>query len=649
MKLSVPGDKSISHRAAILAALSDGLSTITGFLESEDCLNTVAVLQQLGVNIEHPSPGKLIVHGTRGIFQAPSQPLECGNSGTTMRLLAGLLAAQPFSSQLTGDNSLSARPMLRVMEPLAMMGALIDARGDKNRPPLFIDGKNLQPICYELPVASAQVKSAILLAALFTNGTTTIIEPTTCRDHTERMFDAFQIQHRCTLDEQGRRIIKITGPQIPTACDIHVPGDISSAAFWMVATAANVDSHVQIENVGLNPTRTGMINVLQRMGAQFSITNNKLQGEPSGTITVHGVGLTGTIIEGTEIPNVIDELPILAVAGVLAHGTTIIKDASELRVKETDRITAIVTNLRALGADIIEHDDGMEIHGGKPLQGAIVKSYGDHRIAMGMAIAGLFTTGKVIIDDTACIATSYPGFEETLALLSNGVTSSEYTRHSPLVTRCGVVEQRLRIIAIDGPAASGKSSVARALARKLGFLFVSSGHFYRAITWIAKQHSLAFSDTSQISILSGLQSRIIDGTVHLFFEEKDLAEHLSDPAVNTLVSQIAAMPAVRSFVFQALRALAKNYHLVIEGRDIGSIVFPETPWKFYLDASPEERARRRTKEGTLDAIEQRDQQDTTRSLAPLVIPQGAIVIDTTKLSIEEVVEKILTHIKKEKS
>lgn len=343
-----------------------------------------------------------------------------------MRLLAGLLAAQPFSSQLVGDASLSSRPMKRVIEPLAMMGAGFNADGEKKTPPLFIHGKNLQPICYELPIPSAQVKSAILLASLFTTGETTIIEPIACRDHTERMFEAFQIEHACSVDEQGRRIIKITGPQRPIACDVAIPGDISSAAFWIVAAAANVDSHLEIQNVGLNPTRTGILNVLHRMGAKISITEQRGQGgEFAGTIKICGTQLHGTIIEGAEIPNVIDELPILAVAGALAHGTTTIKNAVELRVKETDRITAIVTNLRALGAEIIEHDDGMEIHGGKPLRGAMVKSYGDHRIAMAMAIAGLFTRGKVTLDDTTCIATSYPGFEQTLALLHNGVTSGE--------------------------------------------------------------------------------------------------------------------------------------------------------------------------------------------------------------------------------
>jgi len=415
-QLRLPGDKSISHRAAILAAIAEGTSTISGFLESEDCLATIAVLQKLGITIEHPEHGVFVILGRGGFFSEPSGTLDCKNSGTTMRLLAGLLAAQPFSTTLIGDDSLSNRPMRRVMEPLSAMGAMLHATGIKANPPLTIQGGRLHPIDYKLPMSSAQVKSAIILASLFIPGTTTIMEPTACRDHTERMLTSFQGSCFSLLDQEERHILSVTGPQKLRACSFQVPGDISSAAFWMVAAAARRGSHVCFDNVGVNPTRTGIVEVLKRMGADISIQPHPTtQAEPLGTITVIGTTLQGTIIQGEEIANVIDELPILAVAGALAHGTTIIKDAQELRVKETDRISAMVTNLRAMGATVAERDDGLEIQGGAPLNGATLPSYGDHRIAMACAIAGLFAYGETMIENTSCIKTSYPDFEEMLS------------------------------------------------------------------------------------------------------------------------------------------------------------------------------------------------------------------------------------------
>ncbi len=414
-KFSLPGDKSISHRAAILASIAKGTSTISGFLESEDCLATITVLQKLGIAIEHPETGVFVVHGKGGFFSEPMGALDCKNSGTTMRLMAGLLATQPFSSTLIGDDSLSKRPMRRVIEPLSAMGATLHATGTKETPPLTIQGGALHPIHYKLPMSSAQVKSAIMLAALFTPGTTRIGEPTACRDHTERMLVSFQGGCSSLLDQEERRTLYVTGPQKLQACSFHVPGDISSAAFWMVAAAARPGSHLCVENVGLNPTRTGIVEVLRRMGADLSLDPHpSTQGEPFGSITVTGRALKGTTICGSEIPNVIDELPILAVAGALAHGTTIIKDAKELRVKETDRISAMATHLRAMGAIVTEYDDGLEIQGGAPLHGATLSSYGDHRIAMACAIAALFAQGETVIENVDCIATSYPEFENAL-------------------------------------------------------------------------------------------------------------------------------------------------------------------------------------------------------------------------------------------
>ena len=439
-EISVPPDKSISHRAVLLASLSNGPCVIRNFLEGEDCRSTAQAMRQLGVHIESPEPGTLVVEGTAGRFNKPAGDIDCGNSGTTMRLLSGILAAQPFATRLTGDPSLSKRPMQRVIDPLQQMGAQISSEGEKSCPPLRIEGsQSLKGITYKLPVASAQVKSAVLLAGLFSQGDTTVIETVKSRDHTERMLDYFLIksqreeiwENSDSPKDRRLAVIRTTlrGGQIPESMDFTVPGDISSAAFWMVAAAAQPGSRLLVTDVGLNPTRTGIIDVLIRMGARIrEIIETSMNGEPSGNIDVKGTTLHGTEIQGSEIPNVIDEIPIISVAAALAKGTTVIRDAAELRVKETDRIAAVASNLRAMGVSVEEFPDGMAITGGAPLKGARLPSYGDHRIAMAFSIAGLFASGETIIDDTACVNTSYPGFAETLRRIQKGERIKHRTR-----------------------------------------------------------------------------------------------------------------------------------------------------------------------------------------------------------------------------
>ena len=413
-EITVPGDKSISHRAVILAGLSNGTCVITGFLPSEDCLATVGAMRALGVEIEQPAPTTLIVHGRSRQLSAPAGDIDCGNSGTTMRLMAGVLAAQPFRSRMTGDASLSRRPMKRVIDPLTQMGAKLTAEGPKSAPPLVVEGAKLQPIQYNSPVASAQVKSAVLLAGLFTHGRTSVTEPEQSRNHTERMLEWF-----VAAPHVEGRTVTLVGEKTPESRDFKVPGDISSAAFWLVAAAAQPGSHLLVTDVGLNETRTGVLAVLVRMGAHVREIIEVEEGEPYGSVEIQGGHLKGTVIRGKEIPNVIDELPILAVAGALAQGTTVIADAGELRVKESDRLAVVATNLRAMGVNVTETADGLEIYGGTPLKGARVQSHGDHRIAMAFAIAGLFAEGETIIDGVECVETSYPGFIDTLRRLTS--------------------------------------------------------------------------------------------------------------------------------------------------------------------------------------------------------------------------------------
>lgn len=410
-EITVPGDKSISHRAVIIAALTNGVCNLHGFLPSDDCMHTVNALRALGIQIEQPEPDVLIVHGKKRVLLPPKEEINCGNSGTTMRLLAGLLAGQTFESRLVGDASLTRRPMDRVIEPLRQMGADIVAEGPEQTPPLRIRGGSLRGIDYISPVASAQVKSAVLLAGLFAKGKTTVDEPSASRNHTELMFNYFLIR----TAKQGEDKVSVFGDQIPESRDFAIPGDISSAAFWLVAAAAQPSGHLLVRNIGLNNTRTALLGVLVRMGAQVrEAVEDVDQLEPRGVVEVTGAALKGTVIQGKEIPQLIDELPILSVAGALASGTTIIRHAGELRVKETDRIAAIAHNLRAMGVEVIELKDGVEIHGPAPLRGAKLPSFGDHRIAMAFAVAGLFADGETVIQDADCIRGSYPGFEKAL-------------------------------------------------------------------------------------------------------------------------------------------------------------------------------------------------------------------------------------------
>jgi 3-phosphoshikimate 1-carboxyvinyltransferase len=426
-EISVPGDKSISHRAAMLAALSNGPCTISNFLEAEDCLATCRVLESMGVRIERPGPGVLIVHGCGGHLEAPDAGLDCGNSGTTMRLMAGILAAQPFESRLSGDASLSKRPMQRVIGPLRQMGAAIVGTGERGFPPLMIKGNTLRAISYETPIASAQVKSAILLAGLFAHGITTVTEPAVSRDHTERLLNHFlvDVRRRKILVPGGLKpvgcAVTIPGRQVLESRDLEVPGDLSSAAFWLVAAAARPGSRLLVKKVGLNPTRTGILDVLVRMGARVrEVVEETGPGEPSGLVDIRGSRLRGVTIGGGDIANVIDELPVIAVAAALAEGTTVIRDAAELRVKESDRIATVAANLRAMGVRVEETPDGMVIEGREHLEAATLPSFDDHRIAMAFAIAGLFARGTTTITDTACINTSYPDFEKTLRLFEKG-------------------------------------------------------------------------------------------------------------------------------------------------------------------------------------------------------------------------------------
>lgn len=412
--LNVPGDKSISHRAVMLGAIAEGTTTIEGFLAGDDCLRTIDCFRKLGVTIEQD--GERVQIDGRGwdALTEPKEILDVGNSGTTIRLMLGLLANVPFHAVLVGDESIAKRPMARVTEPLRQMGVRIDGRENGSFTPLSIRGGNTKGISYHTPVASAQVKSAILLAGLRSEGVTTVTEPALSRDHTERMLQAYGVE--ITRDD---RTVSIRGGQTLKATHIVVPGDISSAAFFLVAAAIVPKSKITLKRVGINPTRSGIIDVMQQMGATLSVEHVRVEsGEPVADITVeYSPNLRGIEIGGAMIPRLIDEIPIIAVLATQAEGKTVIRDAEELKVKETNRIDTVVSELKKLGAEIEATEDGMIVTGKTRLQGATVSSYGDHRIGMAMAIAGTIAEGSMRIEASDAISISYPDFFEHLEQL----------------------------------------------------------------------------------------------------------------------------------------------------------------------------------------------------------------------------------------
>jgi 3-phosphoshikimate 1-carboxyvinyltransferase len=410
--LRVPGDKSISHRSIMLASLSKGTTIIEGFLQGEDSLATLEAFKSMGVEIEGPDEwGKVVVHGVgmKGL-QPADKVLDLGNSGTSMRLLTGLLSAQNFDLTLTGDHSLTSRPMQRVIEPLKLMGAKIDSTLQGTAPLLIRGRKELCAIDYNLPMASAQVKSCILLAGMYAKGKTCVTEPAPTRDHTERMLKGFGYAIEVEkIDEQISTICLQGGGKL-TASDIDVPADISSAAFFMVGASIAVGSDLTLKHVGINPTRTGIINILKLMGANISLFNEKeIGGEPVADIRIRSAMLNGILIPEDQVPLAIDELPVLAIAAACARGQTIFSGAEELRVKESDRIQAMVDGLQALGIDCQGTAEGMIINGGDFTSG-VVDSQGDHRIAMSFVIAALRSQGEIRIKDCANVDTSFPGF-----------------------------------------------------------------------------------------------------------------------------------------------------------------------------------------------------------------------------------------------
>ena len=421
--ITPPGDKSISHRAALLNSIADGIAHVSNFCVGDDRASMLRCLRGLGARIRRHAgcdiSGSDECFEIRGLgldgLSEPGTALNAGNSGTTMRLVTGLLAAQPFFSVITGDRSLRNRPMKRIATPLTSMGARISGRMDGSLAPLAVNGGNLHGIDYDMPVASAQLKSSILIAGLYAKGQTTVRQPALSRDHTERMMGAMGAD----IASEGLNVTIM--PSRLRSIDVNVPCDISGASFWMVAGCCHPNARVRVKSVGINPSRAGVLDVLRSMGARVRLENVvEAGGEPSADIVAESSDLVGIELSGDIIPRIIDEIPVLALAACFAKGTTVIRDANELRVKESDRISATVDGLRRLGANIVETDDGMIINGGSKLNGAACNGFGDHRIAMTMGIAGLMARGETTVSGAEAAAVSYPGFWDTLRGIQDG-------------------------------------------------------------------------------------------------------------------------------------------------------------------------------------------------------------------------------------
>ncbi|HEY2214899.1 MAG TPA: (d)CMP kinase, partial [Acidimicrobiales bacterium] len=552
--------------------------------------------------------------------------LDCGNSGTSMRLLAGLVAGFAWETELCGDASLSTRPMDRVAEPLGLMGAVVEGGGDRCLPPIRIKGGHLKGIDWTSRVASAQVKSAILLAGLSAEGPTVVREAITTRAHTEEMLSEAGVD--ITVESWGEgRVVTIHPSPLAPVTPRTVPGDPSASAFFVVAGCVVPGSRVVVEGIYAGPARLGYVDVLQRMGAQVEVAID--EASRTATLTATFGPLRGTVVEAAEIPS-LDEIPALAVAAAVAEGTTEFRDVGELRIKEVDRLAAVMEMVTAFGAQASVDGDTLFIIGvgaAGRLQATRFDSQGDHRMAMAAAVAALSTEAgtQSLITNFGAAATSYPGFADELSRLTG-----ERSGSSPTAL----------IIAIDGPAGAGKSTVSKAVAARLGLERLDTGAMYRAVAALALHQGLAPEDHDAVAALAAAADISVGRRVVI--DGLDVTDVIRSPEVGTAVSLMAANPDVRSVLVARQRDWARTHGGgVVEGRDIGSVVFPDAAVKVYLDASPEERARRRQDE-TAAGVARRDRIDSTRVASPLRQADGAHILDTTGRSVQDVVEEVLS-------
>lgn len=648
-EIHVPGDKSISHRSLMLSSQVLGTSHIQGLLEGADVISTYHALESCGVSIQKLGNGEWQVTGVGiGGLSEPESVLDMGNAGTGARLMMGLLAPYPFTSLFTGDASLRSRPMKRVIDPLSEMGARFVGRSE-NRLPLAMQGASRSmPITYKLPMASAQVKSALLLAGLNTPGITTVIEPEKTRDHTERMLNYLGIKVEVSDKDDGRHV-SILGQQEPSRADreIIVPADPSSAAFPMVAALITEQSDILLKDVCINPLRTGIIQSLQEMGGSIDMLDQReLCGEQVANIRVRSSNLKGATIPAERAPSMIDEYPVLAMAAAMASGDTIMHGLKELRVKESDRLHSIIEGLASCGVKTTLEGDTLTVHGtgGNVKGGGTITTHYDHRIAMCYLVLGLAAKDAVTVDDTSAVDTSFPGFAKLMNSAGASIEMAGRRAEKTIIAGLGQRAPR-RVIAIDGPAASGKGTLARRLADHYGYAYLDTGSLYRAVGL-----RLVYSDQdpNDKSAAIAAAKRINDG---------DLSNpRLRQERVGQAASIVSAIPEVRAILLDFQQQFADRPEgAVLDGRDIGTVVCPQADVKIFMNASMEARAKRRHRElqgegievvydSVLKELKERDERDSKRNAAPLKPAADAVQIDTTDISADEVFDMVVQAI-----
>ncbi len=667
MELTVPGDKSITHRALILGALAAGRSRVSGALVSEDTEATVRCLRALGAAVPELSGESPLEVGGRGRLglREPRWVLDCRNSGTTARLLLGVLAGQKLEATLSGDASLRTRPMGRVVRPLRTMGASFEFLEEPHRLPVRLRGARLSSLDHQLPVASAQVKSALLLAGFVGGVSVRLWEPGHSRDHTERLLRWMGAHVVSEPGEQGQWLMLADPPGELRPLELAVPGDFSSAAFLLaLGLLGGAGGEPVVVSTGLNQTRTGLLSVARRMGAgiEMEITSSPGDPEPSGVLAVTPSDLKAAEVGKDEIPGLIDEIPVLAVLAARASGVTRITGAEELRVKESDRIQSLVENLRAVGVGSEELPDGLEVEGtDRPLRGQ-VRTHGDHRIAMAFGVLGALPGNRIELDEPASVEVSFPPFWDILRLASSASGAGRRRPGGGWAGSPGGPERRSRpVITIDGPAGSGKSTTAMEVARRLGYRHLDSGALYRAITFALLERGvpedrwprLAAAELDALEVRVDPDSPILD----ICMGSRRLRDELRSPKVTAHVSLVASLGCVREWLLDAQREAGSRGGLVAEGRDMGTVVFPDAEVKVYLVADLRERARRRllqegagaTEEKAVSAqaerLDRRDRFDSGREIAPLRKPPDAIVVDTTNLTFDQQVERIVSLVR----
>jgi 3-phosphoshikimate 1-carboxyvinyltransferase len=624
-EVSVPGDKSISHRMLLIGALAAGETRVRGISDGDDVVRTERVVEAIGGQVRRDGPNERTVIGGVRRLHEPQSALDFGNSGTGMRLTTGLLAGFPWRCTLVGDASLSSRPMDRIAAPLEAMGAQVRGHGPRACPPLTVVGGDLKAITWRPPVASAQVKSAILFAGLHAQGTTVVEEPVATRTHTEDLFALAGAD--IEVERAGVGLTVRLRPSHLSPLDIEVPGDPSQGAFWIVAGCIVPASSLVVRHLYAGAERVGFLGVLERMGA---LLERRAAGEGVVDVAVRTGALRATTVEADEIPS-LDEVPILAVAAACAEGVTVFRDVGELRLKETDRLAATARLVRALGAAAAVVGDELHVEGVGPkgrLRPAHFDAEDDHRLAMAAVVGALCadpTATASRISGFGGVATSYPQFLADLERVAGGGT-------------CWSIAEVPRVIAIDGPAGAGKSTVSTLLSERLGFDRLDTGAMYRAVTWAAIEAGLDLSDAPALERLAAALDLEMGTVVRA--DGVDVTEAIRTPAINAAVSRVAATPSVRTVLVEHQRSWARvRDGVVVEGRDIGTVVFPDAALKIFLTASPEERSRRRAEEPDL---ERRDHVDTTRAASPLAQAHDARVIDTTERGVDEVLEEILS-------